>query len=77
VSQAEEPTRGVYTGNSSAEETLLGEPEGPTLEKALRNAYTKARQGKPPGPKTFRVVEIRVKGDNPPSDYIVELVDDD
>ena len=75
MSQLDESGRGVYTGRSSEAELQPGDPDGPTLEKAIRNAYDKGRVGKPSGHRAFRVVEIRVEGDNPPTDYIVELID--
>ena len=56
-----------YVGRSSEEEAE------PTLENAIRNAYKKGRHGKPDGPMTFRISEIRVEGNNPISDYIVHL----
>ena len=69
MSQLDGPSRGVYTGTSSQEDQ-----EGPTLEKALRDGYEKAKAGKP-GQRTFRVVQILVSGENPPTDIKVELID--
>jgi len=74
VSQLDD-SRGVYTGRASEAELQPGDPDGPTLEKAIRNAYDKGRVGKPSGPRAFRVVSIVVEGDNPPTDYKVELID--
>ena len=58
----------------------------PTLENAILDAYERAIGSKPdeeralPGGERvtfrFKVVGIRVEGDNPISDYIVDLDDD-
>ena len=79
-SQASEPERKVYTGRSSLASFRPEDPEGPSLDKAIRHAYEQgvADQSKTgrPGPFSFRVVDIRIEGSNPPSDYKVELADD-
>lgn len=77
---ASERQRKVYTGRSSEALPEPGDPDGPTIEKAIRHAYEQGmadqtKEGRT-GPFSFRVVDIRIEGSNPPSDYKVELADD-
>lgn len=66
--------RGVYVGRSSEAELVPGDPEEPTLAKALRAAYDQGMADKPPGqPGKFKVLDIWIEGTNPITDYVVEV----
>jgi hypothetical protein len=69
----------VYTGRSTDVDPDGDEPEGPALRKAVRAAYEKGRADKQQrgvtGPYKYRVVDIRIEGNNPITDYIVDLAD--
>jgi hypothetical protein len=77
----EKHARGKYIGRAKRK----APGEQPTFENAIRDAYERAMASKPEderntseGPLTFRfkIVGVRVEGNNPITDYIVDLDDD-
>ena len=67
--------RRVYTGRSGQ-----GAGTDPTLDNAIEDAYEQAKSGRAEaglGQEEFelRIVEIRVKGNNPITDYVVDATD--
>ena len=71
--------RRVYTGRSSEVDPEPDEPEGPALRKAVRAAYQRGKEDREQrgltGPATYRVVDIRIEGENPITDYVVDITD--
>jgi hypothetical protein len=67
MSQTEGWPEQFFLGRATVEK---GAGAGPTLEKAIDNAYQEAR-GNQTGRKTYRVAHIYVSGDNPISEYTV------
>jgi hypothetical protein len=75
----EKHKRGKYMGRATRKE---GDP---TLEKAILDAYERAIASKSEDERStltgavtfrFKIVGVRVEGNNPISDYIVDLDDD-
>ena len=72
--------RGKYIGRASRRVP----PEEVTLEEAIKDAYERGKTAKPDDERStlkgdltlrFKVVGIRVEGENPITDYIVDLDD--
>lgn len=66
--------RTVYEGTTSGwRERGLAEPDDVLFRHAVLDAYETARENGEHSSE-FRVVSIIIKGDNPPSDYKVQIV---
>jgi hypothetical protein len=66
--------RTVYEGTTSGwRERGLTEPHDVAFKHAVLDAYEAARENGETSSE-FRVVAIIIKGDNPPSDYKVQIV---
>ena len=72
----EGPSRAVYEG-SARRRRSPDEGEDLLFRNALLDAYEVAKEGERKrgvaGPYQFRVVDIIIEGDNPPSDYKVRV----
>jgi hypothetical protein len=70
------PDRRVYTGRSTEAEPETDDPAEPSLRKAIRAAHANAKALRGDrGSITYRVVDIRIEGNNPITDYIVDIAD--
>jgi hypothetical protein len=78
----EKHKRGKYMGRASRRVSTVEEV---TLEAAIVDAYERAKASKPDDERNtntgalklrFKIVGIRVEGENPITDYIVDLDDD-